>query len=311
MGVKKLLAYYVLLHMAPKCLPFPFFIPVYLILMGLMVCIAGKGTERNIVIGLLAFQFAPYTLTITKDLKDIESWGNKGPNEAPMKGVYLFNGLGAATIDFSQCLWAERTKSAYCHLHKVMSVYAEAGVDLEKAGFQVTADGGSTGPGKDEMKRTMPWPLFWFVYHVAHHNRLDFYFNDDLTEAQVYENVCLAITASPSPLALLFPYGICTTATVYPLFRVFTMVRDSSEPPRWYRNTYFQEKELMSIYDGVKVSDKQSRAGGTVYPAKMNFGDGYQLMPLLTPGKGGTSILHKNTLKLALNVKSKLITRDF
>ena len=28
------------------------------------------------------------------------------------------------------------------------------------------------------------------------------------------------------------------------------------------------------------VADKRKRAGGTVYPAKMKFGDGYKLIPL-------------------------------
>jgi len=310
--MRKLLTWAFILHMLPKFLPFPFFIPFVLMVMGYLVYIAEKGTQRMVVVALLAFQFAPYPLTVTKEVSDIESWGNKGPNAAPMKGVYMFNGLGASTIDFSQCLWSDASNAAYCHLPKTMSSYAAAGVDLEAVGFEVTADGGSAGPPKEEMGKTMPWQVFWFFYHVAHHNRLDFYFNEEKTEAQVYENVCLAITASPSPLALLFPYGICTTATVYPVFRVFTMVRDNSEPPTWYRNTYFQEKSLMNIYGGVKISDKQKRAGGTVYPAKMVFGDGYKLEPLLTPGKGGKSVLHESALKKLLKVGGgKVVMRDY
>ena len=308
----KLLLYAFLAHMVPKFVAFPFFIPFVLATMGFLIYAAAKST-RYVVVALIAFQFVPFALTINRELSEIESWGNKGANAAPMKGVYLFNGLGAATIDFSHCLWSETTKAAYCHLPNVMALYAEAGVDLEKAGFQVTADGGSTGPTKEEMAKTLPWPMFWLFYHVVHHNRFDFYFNDDLTEAQVYENVCLALTASPSPLAYLFPYGICTTATIYPMFRMSTMVRDSREPPTWYRNTYLQKAEsFFRIYDGIKVSEKQKRAGGTVYPAKMVFGDGYRLEPLLTPGKDGRAVLHEAALKKALKVGGgKVVMREY
>ena len=58
------------------------------------------------------------------------------------------------------------------------------------------------------------------------------------TEAQVFENVCLAATASPSPLSYLFPYGLCTKATVNHFFRQFMMVKDpSSHPPTWCHHT--------------------------------------------------------------------------
>ena len=122
--MRKLLTWAFILHMLPKFLPFPFFIPFVLMVMGYLVYIAEKGTQRMVVVALLAFQFAPYPLTVTKEVSDIESWGNKGPNAAPMKGVYMFNGLGASTIDFSQCLWSDASNAAYCHLPKTMSSYA-------------------------------------------------------------------------------------------------------------------------------------------------------------------------------------------
>ena len=132
------------------------------------------------------------------------------------------------------------------------------------------------------------------------------------TEAQVFENVCLAATASPSPLSYLFPYGLCTKATVNHFFRQFTMVKDhSSHPPIWchntrskkltpnlnpnlnphlspftltrYRNTYVQRKALLHIYDPIMAADGQKRAGGSAFPAEMRSGDGYKLVPLLTP----------------------------
>lgn len=149
--------------------------------------------------------------------------------------------------------------------------------------------------------------------HVALHNRLDFHFNDDETEAQVFENVCLALTATPSPLAYLFPYGICTRATVFSIFRTFTMVKE--EPgffgggaPIWHRNTYFNEKGLLGMYDPMYVADKQPRAGGSIYPEKMQFGDGYKLVPLLTP-EGG---LNKKALAKALKVSGgKIVSRNY
>ena len=49
--------------------------------------------------------------------------------------------------------------------------------------------------------------------------------------------------------AFFFPYGLCTTASVYQLFRASTMVKDGASPPTWYRNTYFQEQsDLQHLY---------------------------------------------------------------
>jgi hypothetical protein len=97
------------------------------------------------------------------------------------------------------------------------------------------------------------------------------------------------------------------------MFRMSTMVRDSREPPTWYRNTYSQRAEsIFRIYDGIQVSEKQKRAGGTVYPAKMAFGDGYRLEPLLTPGKDGRAVLHEVALKKALKVGGgKVVMREY
>ena len=93
---------------------------------------------------------------------------------------------------------------------------------------------------------------------------------------------------------------------------MFTFVRgDSSESPVWYRNTYFQEKPLMKTYEPVTVADKQKRAGGTVYPARMAFGDGYKLVPLLTPSKYGP-VLHKSNLARAMKPSGgKVYARDY
>ena len=203
MTFKSQLGYFFALVLLGKFMPFPFFIPPYLGVLFMMVYSA-KGNERMCVIAFLAFHFAPYPLQMSKDLLDIEKWGNTGPNEAPMKGVYMFNGLPAAVIDFSHCLWHEPSKVAYCHLPKTMGAWP-GGLNLTAAGFDMTADGGDGGPGKTEMEVTMPWQVFHFFYHIVMHNRLDFHFDDELKEAQVFENVCLSPFASPSPLALLFP----------------------------------------------------------------------------------------------------------
>jgi len=311
-GLKKLMAYGLFTVLTPKFFPFPFFIPPFLLGMILCIYFAEKGTVRYVTVALVAFQFAPYGLVKTKDLKDIESWGNQGStgNKGPLKGVYLFDGLPAATIDFSQCLWHAPSKTQYCHLPKVHSVWPDFPMDFAGAGFPPTADGGGMGPSQEEMNQRMPWPVFFMFYHVGMHNRIDFHFNEDLTEAMVYENTCLAVTASPSPLAYLFPYGICTSGSIYWFFRMFTIVKDKSDPPVWYRNTYFQEKSLLNLHEPIKVSDKQARSGGTVYPAKMVYGDGYRIVPLLTPDAKGKSVLHKGNLARALKLGSKVLMRD-
>jgi len=306
----KLLMSFIVFHMLGKFVPFPFFLPFLLGVMIYAIYAAEKGMTRSIVIAMVAFQMAPLACATTKDLKDIETWGNKGPNLAPMKGVYMFDGLPTCTIDFSDCLWDEDTKVAYCDPVTGMTLYP-SGSDLGAAGFVPTADMGEAGPKQDELKISMPWPMFYMFYHVALHNRIDFHFNDDLTEAQVYENVCLAATRTPSPLAYFFPKGICTTTTVYAYFRAFTIVKESGflgmGAPTWYRNTYFNEKGL-NMYEPIMVSDKQQRAGGTVYPAKMAFGDGYRLLPLLTP-EGG---LDKGNLAKAMMVSDcVVIGRDY
>jgi len=302
----RLLVYMVLLG---KLVPFPFFIPPYVILMGYMIYAASKGMERMCVVAFLAFHLVPYATMQHQQLADIETWGSKGPNAAPMKGVYMFNGLPFALIDFSHCLYDDSSRIAHCHLPKTIGVWP-GGLNLTAAGFDMTADGGDGGPGKSDMEVTMPWQVFHFFYHVVLHNRLDFHFDETLTEAQVYENVCLSPFASPSPLAHLFPHGICTTASVYPFFRVFTMVSDGGSPPTWYRNTYYQEKSLMDIYSPIKVADKQARSGGTVYPAKMQWGDGYKLEPLLVPGAGGKPKLHAANLKKMSATNPYILMRD-
>ena len=91
-------------------------------------------------------------------------------------------------------------------------------------------------------------------------------------------------------------------------------VRDDpwfSDAPTWYRNTYFQTNSLLNIYKELTVADRQPRAGGTVYPAKMVFGDGYKLMPLLTPKPDGTQKLHQDTLKLMLKASDTVVMRDY
>jgi hypothetical protein len=296
----------------PKYVPVPIFIPLYLIALGAAIYVAQKGMQRNVVIALVAFQFAPLALMRERSLADVQSWGMKGTYGAgaPMKGVYLFDGLPLSIVDWSHCIWYEQGKTAYCHLPNVIGLWP-SGVNAAAAGFIPTADLGSGGPTQEELAVTPPWPLLAMFYHVALHNRLDFYFNDALTEAQVYENVCLAATASPSPLAFFFPYGLCTTASVYQLFRASTMVKDGASPPTWYRNTYFQEQsDLQHLYDSVMVADKRRRAGGTAYPAKMKFGDGYKLIPLLTPESNGKPKLHSGNLAKALKLSDKIYIRD-
>lgn len=185
----------------PKYVPVPIFIPLYLIALGAAIYVAQKGMQRNAVIALVAFQFAPLALMRERSLADVQSWGMKGTYGAgaPMKGVYLFDGLPLSIVDWSHCIWYEQGKTAYCHLPNVIGLWP-SGVNAAAAGFIPTADLGSGGPTQEELSVTPPWPLFAMFYHVALHSRLDFYFNDALTEAQVYENVCLAATASPSPL---------------------------------------------------------------------------------------------------------------
>ena len=128
----------------------------------------------------------------------------------------------------------------------------------------------------------------------------------------VYENVCFPLTASPSPLAYFFPYGLCTRATVYPMFRVFTMVKGAGNPPVWVRNTYFQERSVpLNMYDAVMVSDKQKRAGGTAYPAKMKFGDGYRLQPLYGPDSSGKVKLNAKAMGMAKTANPYVLIRDY
>lgn len=149
-----------ILHLLPKFIPFPFFIPFFVGMMLYMIYKADKGAERNIIIFLVAFQFAPYMTTKQLDLNKVQEWGNTGPNEAPIKGLYMFNGLGAATFDFSHCQWHSSSKVAYCHppAGTTMTVYPTDS-DLVKAGLEVTADGGDAGPSKEEMSKSMPWQL--------------------------------------------------------------------------------------------------------------------------------------------------------
>ena len=52
----------------------------------------------------------------------------------------------------------------------VMSAYP-SGVNLKEAGFAVTADAGGAGPTEADLEVTMPWQVFWFFYHIVHHNR--------------------------------------------------------------------------------------------------------------------------------------------
>ena len=59
------------------------------------------------------------------------------------------------------------------------------------------------------------------------------------------------------------------------------------------KRVYFEEKGLLHQREPVLVKHKKKRVGGTAYPAKMRFGDGYRLLPLLTPKKDGTPKLHK------------------
>lgn len=309
MAAHKLAILGFILHLLPKFIPFPFFIPFFLGMMIYMIYKADKGAERNVIIFLVAFQFAPYMTTKQLDLNSVQEWGNTGPNAAPMKGVYLFNGLGAATIDFSHCQWHSSSKVAYCHppAGNTLTVYPTDS-DLVAAGLEVTADGGDAGPSQEEMSKSMPWQLFWMFYMVGFHNRIDFHFNDELTEAQVFENICIAAFATPSPLAYVFPYGMCTTASIYPVFRTFTMVKDDRyDPPTWYRNTYINEKGLMGMYDPIKASDKQPRSGGTVYPARMVFKDGYKLEPILAPDKSGKAVLNKYNLAKAVKVADGVV----
>lgn len=211
MNIKLIAAALFALFILPKFIPFPFFLPLWVFMMAICVRLAEKGAERHVVLTLIALQFAPYFLAAEKDLNDVESWGNLGPNLAPFKGVYLFDGLPAATMDWSHCLWNDGSKVAYCHLPRVHSVWP-SGLDMAQAGFEPTAD-----PSAEAL--TMPWWLFTLFYHVTIRNRLDFHFNNALTEAMVYENICFAATASPSPLAMLFPYGLCTPASVYSVRR--------------------------------------------------------------------------------------------
>ena len=114
----------------------------------------------------------------------------------------------------------------------------------------------------------------------------------------VYENVCLALTASPSPLAVLFPYGLCTTASIHTYSRAFTLVKDGATPPRWCSNHYPHPTpklvdKIVNLHEPVRVKNKQKRAGGTAYPARMRPGDGYRLVPLLTPNKDGSQTLRR------------------
>ena len=89
------------------------------------------------------------------------------------------------------------------------------------------------------------------------------------------------------------------------------MVSDGANPPTWYRNTYAQTSLLpFRVYERVLVNEQRRRAGGTAYPASMQFGDGYKLLPLLTPNRDGSQRLHKRNLARAMKLSSKVIMRD-
>lgn len=301
MGV---LSTFILLHMVPKMIPFPFFVPIYLGLMLFMIY-ANSGKTRGIVVALLAFQMAPIPLAVHKEFANIEEWANKGPNASPLKGAYLFDGLMSGVVDFSHCLWDSKSRVASCHLPKFYMDWP-TGLNLTAAGFEITADVGKAGPGREDLAITMPWQLFWFFYHVAYHNRIDFHFDETLTEAQVYDNICFSLTAPPSPLAILFPHGLCTTATINNIFRRFTIVKSGDT---WYRNTYFTPN-LTTMYDPINVADKMARSGGTAFPATMQFGDGYRLLPLATPNSNGKTRLHAANIAKAMTLSPYVIARD-
>ena len=89
------------------------------------------------------------------------------------------------------------------------------------------------------------------------------------------------------------------------------MVSDGASPPKWFRNTYYQENGLMNIYDKIKVSDKKKRAGGTAYPAKMQWGDGYRLEPVLVPDAKGKGQLNKANLAKLIKTNPYILMRDY
>jgi len=124
-----LLAVSVLVLCFPKFIPFPFCVPFYLLGLLYLIYAAERGTARTVVALLVAFQFAPLALVTERRLSEVASWGMQGPNagRSPLQGVYLFEGLSAATVDFSHCLWSASSRTAYCHLPMFHSVSAEAG----------------------------------------------------------------------------------------------------------------------------------------------------------------------------------------
>lgn len=124
-----LLAVSVLVLCFPKFIPFPFCVPFYLLGLLYLIYAAERGTARTVVALLVAFQFAPLALVTERRLSEVASWGMQGPNAggSPLQGVYLFEGLSAATVDFSHCLWSASSRTAYCHLPMFHSVSAEAG----------------------------------------------------------------------------------------------------------------------------------------------------------------------------------------
>ena len=124
-----LLAVSVLVLCFPKFIPFPFCVPFYLLGLLYLIYAAERGTARTVVALLVAFQFAPLALVTERRLSEVASWGMQGPNagRSPLQGVYLFEGLSAATVDFSHCLWSASSRTAYCHLPMFHSASAEAG----------------------------------------------------------------------------------------------------------------------------------------------------------------------------------------
>ena len=59
------------------------------------------------------------------------------------------------------------------------------------------------------------------------------------------------------------------------------------------------------------VADKQKRAGGTAYPAKMKFGDGYRLQPLYGPDASGKVKLNAKAMSMAKKANPYVLIRDY
>ena len=180
-----------------------------------------------------------------------------------IRRVHTMPQASAATIDFSQCLWHTSAQTLYCHMPRVLSLWP-SGRDSAASGLApITAVATEAGTS---------WLQDYLVQHVAFHRRLDFHFDEEGgREAQIYENVCLALTASPSPLALAFPYGVCTPRTAHALAHVATLVRDGGNASTWSYNIHATDlggmlRFLQNVVapTPVHVSDLRPRAGGTM-----------------------------------------------